>query len=256
MDRVPNRFYVYRHIRLDTGEVFYVGKGSGRRAWEKYNRSFKWHEIADNFGYRIEIIFNYLIESEAFAIERKFISFYRNQGHLLLNKTDGGEGTSRPGFTWSQEHNDRVAQSLGGRPFEVYKLPHFELVGTWSSISQCERDLNVGKNSISPILHKRTKRSKNYTIKYVDDLCSIQELYGTIKEKKSKKVNNRVKKERKVTTAKGLQGQFWIGKIRPEETKQKMRLAKLGKKRKPFTIKHKENMSIAYWTRHPKTLVE
>ena len=26
-------FYVYIHLRLDTGEIFYVGKGSKKRAW-------------------------------------------------------------------------------------------------------------------------------------------------------------------------------------------------------------------------------
>jgi hypothetical protein len=28
-------FYVYAHIRSDTGTVFYIGKGSQKRAWSK-----------------------------------------------------------------------------------------------------------------------------------------------------------------------------------------------------------------------------
>ena len=34
MNFTESKFYVYRHIRLDTNEVFYVGKGFGKRAWE------------------------------------------------------------------------------------------------------------------------------------------------------------------------------------------------------------------------------
>ena len=30
---MDKQFYVYLHHRADSKEVFYVGKGSGRRAW-------------------------------------------------------------------------------------------------------------------------------------------------------------------------------------------------------------------------------
>lgn len=41
------KYYLYRHIRLDTGNVFYVGIGTGRRAWKKENRNKHWHNIVN-----------------------------------------------------------------------------------------------------------------------------------------------------------------------------------------------------------------
>ncbi len=36
---VKRGYYVYLHKATETGEVFYVGKGSGRRAWETKKRN-------------------------------------------------------------------------------------------------------------------------------------------------------------------------------------------------------------------------
>ena len=34
-----NIFYVYEHVRPDTGVCFYVGKGKGKRAWNMKDRN-------------------------------------------------------------------------------------------------------------------------------------------------------------------------------------------------------------------------
>ena len=39
---MKNDYYVYLHKTLD-GEVFYVGKGTGKRAKSKAYRSKEWH---------------------------------------------------------------------------------------------------------------------------------------------------------------------------------------------------------------------
>lgn len=58
-------FYLYRHIRLDTNQVFYVGIGKKSkigshakeyaRAYEKYNRSAFWRRIADKVGIELKL---------------------------------------------------------------------------------------------------------------------------------------------------------------------------------------------------------
>jgi len=41
-NKMKNDYYVYLHKTLD-GEVFYVGKGTGKRAKSKAYRSKEWH---------------------------------------------------------------------------------------------------------------------------------------------------------------------------------------------------------------------
>lgn len=96
-------FYVYIHTRNDTGEVFYVGKGKGNRAYE-LGRSKHWHNIANKHGVRVELVESGLQEWYAFELEVALIAYYgRKDLNLgqLVNLTDGGEGPS--GFLVSEE---------------------------------------------------------------------------------------------------------------------------------------------------------
>lgn len=84
-------FYVYIHKRADDGQVFYVGKGNGYRAWSK-SRNKWWHRVVKKYGHTVEIVKEYPTEQEAHAAEIELIAFYRLSGALLVNLTDGGEG--------------------------------------------------------------------------------------------------------------------------------------------------------------------
>lgn len=96
-------FYVYVHRRSDTGEIFYVGKGSWskRKAYGRShspeNRNPLWKRIVDKSdGYfQVEIVGRFFDECDAFTMERDLISWYgrRDTGSgRLANLTDGGEG--------------------------------------------------------------------------------------------------------------------------------------------------------------------
>jgi hypothetical protein len=89
--------YVYRHIRLDKNEPFYIGVGadnSYRRSRQKYGRSKFWTDIAKN-GYEIDIIIDDVTYEEALIKEAEFIKLYgrKNLGlGTLCNFNDGGGG--------------------------------------------------------------------------------------------------------------------------------------------------------------------
>ena len=56
--------YVYRHIRLDKNEPFYIGIGSdmtNKRANEKARRSKFWKKIVAKTDYEIEILFDDIV---------------------------------------------------------------------------------------------------------------------------------------------------------------------------------------------------
>jgi hypothetical protein len=81
-------FYTYAHLRED-GTPYYVGKGTGNRAWRK--RKFR---PPDN---RILILKKNLTEEEAFRHEvyMIFVLGRKDLGTgILRNRTNGGEGTS------------------------------------------------------------------------------------------------------------------------------------------------------------------
>ncbi len=88
--------YVYRHIRLDKNEPFYIGIGSClNRCYIKIRRNKHWHSITDKTDYRVDIIFDDLSLEDAKEKEKELIYLYGKKvnGGTLVNITDGGDGS-------------------------------------------------------------------------------------------------------------------------------------------------------------------
>jgi hypothetical protein len=109
---------VYKHIRLDTNEVFYVGIGkSEKRAYDK-RRSSIWKSITNKTKYDIQILRKDLSWGDACELEKILISHYGRRDlclGTLVNMTDGGDGTI--GFTPTDEMNKKRSEKLKGRIF-------------------------------------------------------------------------------------------------------------------------------------------
>jgi hypothetical protein len=105
------RCYIYLHKRLDTDEVFYIGRGtvsnraSGKcdtntysRAFAKHNHNIQWLRITKKTSWSVEIIEDNLSWEESILSEIFYIKKYGrlnlNEG-TLVNYTDGGEGSKR-----------------------------------------------------------------------------------------------------------------------------------------------------------------
>lgn len=89
-------YCIYRHIRLDKNEVFYIGIGCNKRSHDKSNRSKHWKNIVSKTNYEIQVLKFDLSWKDACELEKILIDYYGRKDlktGLLINMTDGGEGS-------------------------------------------------------------------------------------------------------------------------------------------------------------------
>lgn len=107
------KYFVYRHIRLDKNEPFYVGIGkktptdikkhTHKRAFSSKDRNRFWQFIVGKSGYSVEV----LVESDDRGFiqekEKEFISLHGRRDFstgTLVNLTDGGDnGLNRSAYS-------------------------------------------------------------------------------------------------------------------------------------------------------------
>lgn len=115
---MEKKFYVYEWID-DNGNVFYVGKGNGRRceAHSERNRFFSAH-LKEHGGHYV-IRFEGLDEDSAYSIEAFLVKKHRADGAPLTNIMDGGKlpppaysgsANGMYGKTHTQETRARIAK--------------------------------------------------------------------------------------------------------------------------------------------------
>lgn len=103
------KFYVYKHIRLDTNRPFYIGKGSrADRASNKGQRNVYWKNIVSKHGYRIEIVRRFIDEKSALRFERYLQLKYTSKGYELANLAECGVMGSK-----GVKHPDSVKKVIG-----------------------------------------------------------------------------------------------------------------------------------------------
>jgi hypothetical protein len=112
------KYYVYCHKNPTTNEIFYVGKGSGYRAYVTQSRGKFWYDYVKKHGIPIvEILHENLSEDESFILEKELIKTFGrrdiNNG-LLVNTTDGGEGCG--GMTHSDKSKKKMSINKFGKP--------------------------------------------------------------------------------------------------------------------------------------------
>lgn len=129
-------YYLYRHIRLDKNEPFYIGVSSIKsdnnsgyaRANRVSNRNHIWNNIykASSCQIDIEIIYETDSKDEIFKKENEFVLLYgrkNNNTGCLANLTDGGLGAV--GAIYTEERRTKQSKSMKNSPFSLKgkKLP-------------------------------------------------------------------------------------------------------------------------------------
>jgi hypothetical protein len=119
---MENNWYVYKHIRLDKNEPFYIGIGNKKnfaRAYEfrKDKRNEMWWKIYSKTKVEVFVLYENLSKLEASKKEQELIKEYGrkdNNSGTLSNMTDGGDGI------WNCKRSDETkkilsCQKMGGK---------------------------------------------------------------------------------------------------------------------------------------------
>jgi hypothetical protein len=142
--------HIYRHIRIDKNEPFYVGIGLDdipKRAYEtKKRRSQWWNNIVNKYGYSVDILFENVTIDFAKEKEKEFISLY---GRIdlgtgtLCNQTNGGDGMNG----WKANAENKINMSKAAKIRGTSMLNNPEVIAKRANSNrgkkrtpiQCER---------------------------------------------------------------------------------------------------------------------
>ena len=146
-------YYVYSYLREDNSP-YYIGKGSGKRAYTKGPKEVK----PPRDKSRVRILKENLTEEDAFLVEKLYILMFGRKDldtGILRNKTDGGDGAS--GTIVSPETRRKRSERMKGvkRPQWIYDKIAASNRGKKASAETRAKLSAAGKNRKCSEEHKR-----------------------------------------------------------------------------------------------------
>lgn len=188
--------YLYRHIRLDKDEPFYIGIGTVykqdlnsnniklyyKRAYSVQNKNKIWNRIIGKSNYEVEII----IESNDYTfIKSKEIEFIKLYGRLdlklgiLANLTDGGDGSvglkrsfefkesckkRMTGYNPSESTRRKMSEAHSKRLDNKCKIIDIDNGIIYSSVVEAAKNYKINLSTLHNYLNGRTKNKTSLNL--------------------------------------------------------------------------------------------
>ncbi|MBR2168678.1 MAG: hypothetical protein IJ920_10300 [Paludibacteraceae bacterium] len=102
-------YYVYKFFKVDTDEIIYVGKGTGRRYKVRYGRNRLLTEMLKQYKCDSSIVKTFENERDAFSFEYNYIKSLKENGQCVCNIHCGGAGGS--GEYWTPELREEYSKN-------------------------------------------------------------------------------------------------------------------------------------------------
>lgn len=150
------KYYVYKWFIESTGEIFYIGKGSGDRYKDtnKRNQIFKQEYYQKYLDCKSEIIQYFSTEDEAFSYEKELITYYKNIGQAKANIDKGGSGGYKSQWTselkaYMSKYNPMKNPEIAKKSAEHKKLRAIRYKDTiYKSASELQPILGVSLSRV------------------------------------------------------------------------------------------------------------
>lgn len=144
-------YYIYRHIRPDKNEVFYIGIGkenSNRHNSKRRNAIWKNIVAKNNGNFQAEIMLDNLTLEDANAKEKEFIELYgriKYKTGTLSNILYGGKGNEDYLYKMSNEQKLKIASFHKGNKYSLGHKHTKEFREKMSLIQKGKPGCNTGK---------------------------------------------------------------------------------------------------------------
>jgi hypothetical protein len=188
--------FVYRHIRLDNGNPFYIGIGkSEARAYSTKGRSKFWQRIVDKCGYEVEILFDNLDYEQAKLKEQEFISLYGRANTcngLLCNLTDGGDGSL--GYKPTEEALLKISNTSKGRVKSVEQIEKWKSKMNFTKSDETKEKIRQSLLNKPHTEERKANQSKAHIGKKLSDSAKLK-LSNYWKGKKKEPISEETRKK-------------------------------------------------------------
>jgi predicted GIY-YIG superfamily endonuclease len=165
---------VYRHIRKDKNEPFYIGIANDKyRPYRIHGRNNIWKKIVSKSDYEVEILFDDISREEACEKEKEFISLYgriNNSTGILSNLTDGGDGTV--GYKYTKIQKENMAKShkgMLGLTHNEETISKMKITHTGVSFTD-ERKEKIRLSKLGKSVNKGVSKSEEHKRKIAESL--------------------------------------------------------------------------------------
>lgn len=152
------KYYIYIHIREDTGEIFYVGKGTKTehkrpywRAFTKSSRNFLWKRITEKTSYKVIILEEFDNEQECLNREIEIINRLGRiiEGDGILSNISNEKDKS---YMITEELLQKVRK-------KVYKYDlEGNFIAEYNSMTEAAIDNNMLKCDISAATNAKRRK--------------------------------------------------------------------------------------------------